>query len=190
METTSSIITQDKTYPQPRWFSSVKVSDQKSKMPNYIQFNPEHFALQNQQSDAFLFVADLLISSPYFGIDNKKSEYISYKIESAINWIIESNIGTNDSEVRDYLLRYSDMIDLTIYACRISLEKFALNYQLYLEVYKDPEIEDEYLVLFIRQHNYDDDIVEKTEDICSKFENLLINTSGWITVTTDFLPAE
>ena len=90
------------------------------------------------------------------------------------------------SEVRDYLISYPDMTDLLLSACDLARQQFDSQVQLSLEVYHDPEIEDEYLTLYIRQQNYDEDILDTIEDICALYEGKLAGKSGWFLVTTDF----
>jgi hypothetical protein len=59
--------------------------------------------------------------------------------------------------------------------------------QLSLELYRDPEIDDEHLVIYIRQEDYQDNLIDRIDEAY----NALLNesnygTSGWIHVTTDF----
>jgi len=92
------------------------------------------------------------------------------------------------AEVRDYLLRYPDMTDLLLSVCKMARERFGAPTQLSLEVYHDPEIEDEYLTLYVRQENYDEQILDKVESICAEYEKMIAGRSGWLLVTTDFQP--
>ncbi len=48
--------------------------------------------------------------------------------------------------------------------CRTAAECFGEQVQLSLEVYRDPEIRDEYLTLYVRQENYDDEQLFNTID--------------------------
>ena len=61
-----------------------------------------------------------------------------------------------------------------------------MNTQLSLEVYHDPEIEDEYLTLYVRQADYDEHVLSTIEDIRAGYEGELAGRSGWLLVTTDF----
>ncbi len=91
-------------------------------------------------------------------------------------------------EVRDYLDRYTDMIDLVLSVCKKARERFVVPTQLSLELYCDPEIDDEYLALYVRQENYEADILDKIESISAPFDAKLAAKSGWLLVTTDFSP--
>ena len=91
-------------------------------------------------------------------------------------------------EVRDYLLRFFDIVDLLQPVCESAREKFGAGTQLSLEVYRDPEINDEYVTLYARQKNYDAKIMDTIEKISSEFDEKLTKSSGWLLLTTDFNP--
>ena len=136
---------------------------------------------------------DLYFSSqPYFKETYTKSglpiiflDNIDYSICKLTN---KSVLIPRKDEIENYLRNFSKLTDIVLDTCDLVLGEFKNNAQLSLEVYHDPEIEDEHLVLYIRQEHYDNDIDEKIEDICSKYENRLIDTDGWFLVTTDFGP--
>jgi hypothetical protein len=59
--------------------------------------------------------------------------------------------------------------------------------QLSLELYRDPEIEDDHLVIYIRQEHYRDDLMDRIDKVREALAGELSdNLSGWIHVTTDF----
>jgi len=91
-------------------------------------------------------------------------------------------------ELRQYLLRHQDMIDLLRHACETTSNRFGIRSQLSLKVYRDPEIEDQYLTLYVRQEQYDEQILDEIEEIRLRYEDLLADRSGWLLVTTDFRP--
>jgi len=92
------------------------------------------------------------------------------------------------AEVRDYLLRYSDLADLVLSVCQLTRQRFDSQAQLSLEVYHDPEIEDEYLTLYIRQQKYDENVMKGIKEIRANYEGMLAEKTGWFLVTTDFRP--
>ena len=111
------------------------------------------------------------------------------QINNVLNWLLQNGIIVpHPDEVRDYLSRYQDMFDLLLSVCKKTLERFRTNTELSLEVYHDPEIEDEYLTLYVRQEDYDEHILDVIEDICAQYETERANSSGWLLVTTDFSP--
>jgi hypothetical protein len=91
-------------------------------------------------------------------------------------------------EVRDYLLRYPDMIDCLVPVAELAREELGSQPQLSLELYRDPEIDDQYLTLYVRQEPLDDDLMDKIDKILEDRRGILDNTSGWLLVTTDGRP--
>lgn len=90
--------------------------------------------------------------------------------------------------VGEYLRGHGDMVDLVQEVCQITRACFPSTTQLTLEVYNDPEIEDEYLTLYVRQEDYERDILKKIKAILSGYGDRLADKSGWFLVTTDFEP--
>jgi hypothetical protein len=114
---------------------------------------------------------------------------VTSQIDTALSQLLSKGIMIpQPAEVRDYLLRYPDIIDLLMPVCKMAQERFELHTQLSLEVYHDPEIEDEYLTLYVRQENYDRQILDKIESVCAEYEKVIAGRSGWLLVTTDFQP--
>lgn len=90
--------------------------------------------------------------------------------------------------VRGYLLHHPEMVDLLPLVCKLARDRLGLHTELSLEVYHDPEIEDEYLMLYVRQRAYASDILDVIEDINAEYEAALTDKPGWLLVTTDFQP--
>lgn len=111
------------------------------------------------------------------------------KVETLIEVLVRSWIAIPFvSEVRDYLLRYPDIIDVLWVASRTAVEKFASKAQLSLELYQDPEINDEYLALYVRQSQYSEEIMSEIEEARKTYLGHLVGKKGWFVLTTDFLP--
>jgi len=135
------------------------------------------------------FQVDLPNLIPYERLHSQGSADVTSQIEKVLNWLLQNWIVIpQPAAVRDYLLHYPDMTNLLPSVCSIALEKFGMYTQLSLEVYRDPEIEDEYLTLYVRQKCYDEHIMDMIEDICAEYEGELAERSGWLLVTTDFRP--
>jgi hypothetical protein len=100
----------------------------------------------------------------------------------------EGIIVSNPNEIQDYLLYHSDMIEFLKLIITVSLDKFDYKTQLELKIYNDPEIDDSYLALYLRQEEYDANILEAIEDVCIEFEDELADKSGWFELTTDYQP--
>lgn len=117
----------------------------------------------------------------------KKDTDITVEIEETLNQISDiSIIIPNASDVRTYLIHYPDIIDFLPSVCEKTRERFGTDAQLSLEVYHDPEIEDEYLTLYVRKQRYDKNIMKEIKEIRSMYENMLIDKIGWLLLTTDF----
>jgi hypothetical protein len=91
-------------------------------------------------------------------------------------------------EVQEYLDRYSELCDILPAASKNVRDRFDENVQLSLELYRDPEIEDDYLTLYVRQEHYDSDILTELNSISASFDGQLRLTPGWFLITTDFQP--
>ncbi|MDZ7364199.1 MAG: hypothetical protein ONB46_26330 [candidate division KSB1 bacterium] len=113
----------------------------------------------------------------------------TFQIELLLDQLRRNQIVVPEpAEVRDYLFRYADMIDLVLSVCKSAREKFAAPTQLSLEWYRDPEIDDEYLTLYVSQKNYEANILDAIENISAPFDPELSTKSGWLLVTTVFCP--
>ena len=118
-----------------------------------------------------------------------EADDVTSQIEPVLRELLSKQIVVpNLAEVRDYLLRYPDLIELLPAICSSAAERFGLDAQLSLEVYRDPEIEDEYLALYVRQENYDQHLPKIIEEISAEYEAELADKSGWLLITTDFHP--
>ncbi len=114
---------------------------------------------------------------------------LTSQIETVLTWAHSQHLLIRrPSEVREYLLDHRDMIVPLATACAATSQRFGAVAQLSLEVYRDPEIDDEYLTIYVRQGRYDDNILEVIESTWSEFEGTLVGRCGWILLTTDFGP--
>lgn len=112
------------------------------------------------------------------------------EINSLLSQLQELGIrlGTQD-EIREYLLQFPDLIEVIPLAVNAALDHLP-EAQLFLEVYRDPEIEDQYLMLYARIQNYDDLVIERIEAAERKYIALLIGKEGWLQLSTDFREPE
>jgi hypothetical protein len=92
-------------------------------------------------------------------------------------------------EVLAYLDRYPDMLDLVEKASAETEQEFGDDAELSLELYRDPEIDDQYLTLYVRQAAYDKHIMDRIEAVRERYRQALSDKSGWLHVTTDFCNA-
>ncbi len=96
---------------------------------------------------------------------------------------------TKPNEVFDYLLRFSGITDVTVEIAGSAHQRLP-EAQLLLEVYRDPEVEDEYLALYARFREYDESVMDKIKAIRRGHSERLVGKEGWLLFTTDFQPAE
>lgn len=139
-------------------------------------------------------------------IAREQNEYFSgllrrfcgLNLPSSFTWRIQEELITleclgvripDPAEVFDYLVRFPEMGPVVVKVARLAAEKLP-DAQLTLQVYHDPEIEDEYLTLYARFASYDETTMEKIRAVREKYRPLVRNTSGWFLLTTDFRPPE
>jgi hypothetical protein len=91
-------------------------------------------------------------------------------------------------EVQEYLDRHPDMTDALERASAQTRQEFGNDAELTLELYRDPEIDDQYLTLYVRQSHFDKRIMDRIESVRARYRDALSDKSGWLHVTTDFCP--
>ncbi len=114
----------------------------------------------------------------------------SSQIQKTLDWLQLNQVTVSrPAEVRNYLNQYLHLTELILPVCKTARSKFENRAKFYLEVYRDPEIEDEYLALYVRQKAYEDDVLKLIREIAreSLYQGLE-GKKGWFTVTTDFKP--
>jgi hypothetical protein len=100
-----------------------------------------------------------------------------------------SSVAIQDAaEVSSYLDDHPEMFEITAGICKAGRQEFGPEASLALRVYRDPEIEDEYLVLHVRLRAYGADTLPRLRTVADAFDNELCGASGSILVTTDFRP--
>ncbi len=92
-------------------------------------------------------------------------------------------------EIREYLVQFPNLMDVIPAAVDAAYRHFP-EAQLIMDVYRDPEIEDRYLILYVRLNQYDESIVERLEKAEAEFLNQLVDKEGWLQLTTDFQEPE
>ena len=133
-----------------------------------------------------LLEADMIRIGTYSSESNQGA-IAAVDVEALLNWTAFRQIVISRvAEVRDYLFTHPDLLDLLARVCQLALYKAGNDTELSLEVYRDPEIQDEYLTLYARRDDYDADFIMILEGIRSAYQEELSGRSGWILVTTDF----
>ena len=92
----------------------------------------------------------------------------------------------NQPDVAGYLAGHSALQSLLPRICERVRAEFGDDAELSLELYRDPEIEDRYLTLYVRQDRYDANIVERLDQLGEQFADVLERCTGDVLLTTDF----
>lgn len=103
------------------------------------------------------------------------------------------------NDVRRYLRRHDSLTEEVQFLCRTTVEMVQSSAEISLEVYVDPEIDDRYLTLYVRQEHFDPRTLNMIRNISAnqvgwRQERLGTRagkespTAGRIVVTTDFAP--
>jgi len=125
---------------------------------------------------------------PYTGYAPGESESLSYTVEQSLRTIldlVQIEIA-HPAEVFDYILQNPGLDLVTMYACILTKDEFRHDATITLDLYQDPESDDRYLTIYVRQERYDEDIIARMDRICDKYEPALRGQSGWLLLTTDF----
>jgi len=75
-------------------------------------------------------------------------------------------------------------VDALQAAVRTARQQFP-DAHLTLQVYRDPEIEDVYLVLYVRMKTYDETFLDRMKEMDHLLDQLP-GGDGWLLITTDF----
>ena len=122
-------------------------------------------------------------------IEQQSSTETTLQYEILLKWLDQNRIKIPEpGKVRSYLANFPDMTNTIPSICKMVKDTVDKETQLSLEVYQDPEIEDEYLTLYIRKNHYDEGILDLIEKISENFQKELSKKLGWLVVTTDFRP--
>lgn len=115
-----------------------------------------------------------------------KTRDISSTIEEAFANLSKRISIVLSSDVHDYLINNQDIVGILPDICNKVVGVFGNDSSFWLELYKDPEINDEYLTLFISQNLYSHSQADEIIDgIYDQFRNDLADTAGWILITED-----
>src|SRR5437016_1010557 len=91
--------------------------------------------------------------------------------------------------VAAYLASHRALAKVLPSVCEQARREFGREAELALEVYRDPEIDDHHLTLYVRVPTYGaDPITARMDRVTEPFEDDLCRASGYLLVTTDFRP--
>ena len=89
-------------------------------------------------------------------------------------------------DVERYFKTHRGLAKIVPAMCRRARREFGKEGELTLQVYHDPEIDDHYLILYVRLPRYDGDARARIDGVWEHFERQLCDLSGWIILSTDF----
>jgi hypothetical protein len=144
-----------------------------------IGFRVQNTFTESCQSEFIVDIADLIRNTINAVTIENSLQFLQYYLGFRF---------PNPVEVIDYLQKHRGLYDTTLLACILAEEEFGARAQISLELYKDPEIDDQYLTIYIRQNEYESDIIEKIDAVCRDYAPAMTGDSGYILVTTDFHP--
>jgi len=124
-----------------------------------------------------------------FPAPQRGSKSVVIDIEELMEWLARRVRIENPNLIREYLSQFTGLLDVIPKAVNAAKKHFP-EAQLVIDVYRDPEIADCYLVLYIRLKHYDDSVIERLEKAEAEFLSHLVSKRGWIQLTTDFREPE
>ncbi len=118
----------------------------------------------------------------------KPSSDIEGAIEETLQALSAQGVRLpNRAEVAEHLKQCPDLI--TVLEPVIATAQSELpDAQLSLEVYHDPEIEDDHLVLYARFAHYSPDTMARIERARTQYRERLLQRGAYLLLTTDFAP--
>ena len=94
----------------------------------------------------------------------------------------------NDPAVLAYLAKYPDIRTPLTEVWSAASKEFCTDAVLSIEVFSEPDEDDEYLSLYVRQEEYQDDILDRIDVIRAQMRGSLAANKGRVLLTTDFQP--
>jgi len=108
---------------------------------------------------------------------------MSKKLDALFEWLLREGVHlANADEVYNYIIQFPGVVAAILGAVRAAKKHFP-EAALMLDVYRDPEIEDAYLRLYIKIDRDERRIDERMDKVESAFIDLLSDTRGWLQLT-------
>ncbi len=118
------------------------------------------------------------------------SPAVQADVDALLDTLRQSGVFVEGANlVRRYLHSYPELIDTVRVMCQAVRQEFP-DACLTLTLYQDPEVEDEFLSLFVRRELYDGSETARIRHIQNQFREKTQSTSGWFLVLTDFQPPQ
>ena len=148
-----------------------------AKVVSYIQTIKSSTSIFNHNIEAKTDLTRSQSSATYMGA-----------IQESLNILLDNlNVVINGRDaVIDYILDHSGFDVSVMYACIRIREVFGSEAEVLLDLKKICEKCQDIIVLTVRQKSYDDDIMNRLDDISDEFDTDSHEGSGWLLLTTDF----
>jgi hypothetical protein len=162
-ETTPTGYTSDNPNPNFEWLFSVQnnlIIKQVLQIPNPIEYSFEQIVVSDELEQFF---------------DNSRNYISVINQDTVIEYLMAQSIPTDM------------IIDMFLETNKIISSAISGNFKLFIEKYDDPETNDHYISVDIRQSSYPDDFLEQIWDIRDRFYKKYSDIS-WMLITTDFKP--
>ncbi len=145
--------------------------------------------ISKTSSQKVFIIFNTLVNDDNESEDNKPT----FSIHDHINELFEdlqlNNILVfNIPHMTAYLIAFPEIIDILKQLPGLLHNFSNKNTQISLELYQEPEFDDEYPTIYIRQKSYEEDILDKIDEINQLIEPDLLGMSVWLLVNTDFQP--
>jgi len=128
-------------------------------------------------------------SEPPLPVIRNESQNLAKEIEEILLSLRLNRMQTRKlDDLASYLARFPDLAQFLIPISRRLGSLFSRETQFEMEYYYDPETEEEYVIIFVRQSVYEEDIMELLERISAEYDDFLSKSDGWLLITTDFQP--
>jgi hypothetical protein len=89
-------------------------------------------------------------------------------------------------EAESYLAAHPQLAELIPAIAAEVRREFGTEAELSLELYKDPEVHDSYVTLYVRKKCYEPDMLNRLESVSKRFQTRLEEVSGYLLIATDF----
>lgn len=117
------------------------------------------------------------------------TDSITVDIESLLGRLQAQRVELIDTDaIREYMRGHSDMVSGVDIVISLVRSHFGEDVQLLLDVYNDPEIDDQYLQLRVRAIDYSSEFMNLIDAVDSLTGPILHHGTGRILLTTDFVP--
>lgn len=88
--------------------------------------------------------------------------------------------------VQGYVRSHADMVESLLALARAAAVRLGSEARLSMEPYQDPELDDQYLTLYVSASERDRALLASIDQLNEEHEHLLANTSGWLVVAASF----